>query len=215
MSKAFINRVSSFEPSTGIFSVFSALSPGDDDPDFGTSVVTLLPDHDINKLLDTANKGDSALVLIKSVEQVEGKVRKIINTCEPSCTEDVAAWQDLTVGKRPQAYYDYKKRRVERTMERIFNAFPEYRGHLKTYDSASVLTFRDYLHNYDGSAYGIKQKMGQYNLFGKLPLRNLYAAGQSALLPGIIGAMMSSFIIGRFLIKEEQYNSFLRRNLCN
>ena len=100
-------------------------------------------------------------------------------------------------------------------MERIFTTFPQYRGRLKAYDSASILTFRDYLNNYDGSAYGIKQKMGQYNLFGKLPLRNLYAAGQSSLLPGIIGAMMSSFIVGRSLIKEEQYNSFLRRYLCS
>jgi phytoene dehydrogenase-like protein len=215
MSKAFMNRVASFEPAAGFFSVFSALDPGDDDPDFDASIVTLLPDNDINKLLDAASEGDSALVLIRSVEHEGGRIHKVINTCEPSAPEDVASWKDFAVGKRPQAYYDYKKRKVERTMERIFTTFPAYRGHLKAYDSASILTFRDYLHNYDGSAYGIKQKMGQYNLFGKLPLRNLYAAGQNSLLPGIIGAMMSSFIVGRSLIKEEQYNSFLRRNLCS
>jgi len=75
--------------------------------------------------------------------------------------------------------------------------------------------FRDYLNNYDGSAYGIKQKVGQYSLRGKLPLHNLYAAGQSSLLQGIIGAMMSSFIIGRSILKEKQYNKFLNQNLCN
>ncbi len=215
LSKAFMNRVASFEPSSGFFSVFSALAPGDDDPDFDASIITLLPNNDINELLDAASEGDSALVLIKSVEQEGEKIHKVINTCEPSAPEHVAAWKNLTVGKRPQAYYDYKQRKVDRTMERIFTAFPQYRGRLKAYDSSSILTFRDYLNNYDGSAYGIKQKMGQYNLFGKLPLRNLYAAGQSSLLPGIIGAMMSSFIVGRSLIKEEQYNSFLRRYLCS
>jgi phytoene dehydrogenase-like protein len=214
LSKAFLNRVGSFEPSAGFFSVYSALESGDDDPAFDASIITLLPDRDISKLLDAANAGDSALVLIKSVEQEGEKTFKVINTCEPSAPREVAAWKDLAPGTRPQAYYDYKKKKVERTMERIFTTFPEYRGRLKPYDSASVLTFRDYLNNTDGSAYGIKQKMGQYNLFGKLPLRNIYAAGQSSLLPGIIGAMMSSFIVGRSLIKEEQYNSFLRRNLC-
>ena len=69
-------------------------------------------------------------------------------------------------------------------------------------DAASPLTFRDYLNSPDGSAYGVKQKIGQFNLFGRLPLRNTYAAGQSALLPGLVGAMMSSFILARKLLEE-------------
>ncbi|MEK7308396.1 MAG: hypothetical protein AAB089_04930, partial [Nitrospirota bacterium] len=60
-----------------------------------------------------------------------------------------------------------------------------------------------------------KQKINQYNLLGKLPLRNLYAAGQSSVLPGIIGAMMSSFIVGRTILEKEKYNEFLNQNLCN
>ena len=215
LSGAFRDRVSAFEPSTGFFSVFAALGPGDDDPDFDSSIITLVPDNDINKLMDDANEGDSALVLIRSIEREGGKTHKVISTCEPSAPGQVAEWKDSKVGRRPQAYRDYKQKKVEHTIERIFAAFPEYKGRLKAYDSASVLTFRDYLNNYDGSAYGIKQKMGQYNLFGKLPIRNLYAAGQSSLLPGIIGAMMSSFIVGRSIIKEEQYYSFIRRNLCS
>ena len=65
---------------------------------------------------------------------------------------------------------------------------PECRD-MRVIDSASSLTYRDYLHNPDGSAYGIRQKIGQFNLVGRLPLSNLYAAGQSALLPGVMGAM--------------------------
>jgi phytoene dehydrogenase-like protein len=76
-----------------------------------------------------------------------------------------------------------------------------------------VLTFRDFLNNHDGSAYGIKQKVNQFNLKGKLPLRNLYAAGQSSLLPGIIGAMMSSLIVGRSIVDAARYNKFLLKNL--
>jgi phytoene dehydrogenase-like protein len=128
---------------------------------------------------------------------------------------DIEAWKDSSTGMRPQAYYDYKKKKVEKTVERILKVFPQYKGRLKVIDSASMLTFRDYLNSPDGSAYGIKQKVGQYNLVGKLHLRNLYAAGQSSLLPGIVGAMMSSFIVARSIIKEDQYNRFLSQNLCN
>ncbi len=215
LSRAFINRVSSFESSTGFFSVFTILEGEYEEPDFEETITTLLPGSDVNELLTPASDSDSALVLIKSIERAGDKTYKIINTFEPSCFMDIEAWKDSSTGMRPQAYYDYKKKKVEKTVERILKVFPQYKGRLKVIDSASMLTFRDYLNSPDGTAYGIKQKVGQYNLVGKLPLRNLYAAGQSSLLPGIVGAMMSSFIVARSIIKEDQYNRFLRQNLCN
>jgi len=78
-----------------------------------------------------------------------------------------------------------------------------------------MLTYRDYLNSPDGSAYGIKQKVGQYNLIGKLPVRNLFAAGQSSLLPGIAGAMMSSFIVTRAVLGKDHFNRFVGEALCN
>jgi all-trans-retinol 13,14-reductase len=215
LSRAFINRVSSFESSTGFFSVFTILEGDYEEPDFGETITTLLPGSDVNELITPASDSDSALVLIKSIERAGDKTYKVINTFEPSCFMDIEAWKASVTRMRPQAYNDYKKKKVEKTVERILKVFPQYKGRLKVIDSASMLTFRDYLNSPDGSAYGIKQKAGQYNLVGKLPLRNLYAAGQSALLPGIVGAMMSSFIVARSIIKEDQYNRFLSQNLCN
>ena len=80
-------------------------------------------------------------------------------------------------------------------------------------DAASVLTFRDYLYSPEGNAYGIKQKRGQFNLFGKLPLVNLYVAGQSAVLPGIVGAMLSSFIVARNILGKEKLSCFIEGSL--
>ena len=57
--------------------------------------------------------------------------------------------------------------------------------------------------------------MGQFNLFGKLPLVNIYVAGQSAVLPGIVGAMLSSFIVARNLIGKEKFNHFIEGELVN
>ncbi|MDZ4198969.1 MAG: hypothetical protein U1E27_06760, partial [Kiritimatiellia bacterium] len=71
----------------------------------------------------------------------------------------------------------------------------------------------DYLHSPDGSAYGIRQKVGQFNLMGRLPIRNLYLAGQSALLPGIVGAMMSSFIVTRAILDKDLFNAWIRERL--
>ncbi len=215
LSRAFIDRVSAFESSTGFFTVFAALDPAYQEPDFGTKIVSLLPHNDINRLLDPVYSESSALVLIKSIEQVRRKTYRTINTFEPSFLKHFESWKDSKTGRRPRAYQEYKKTRVNNIMQRIFRAFPDYKDRLEVIDAASVLSFRDYLNNPDGSAYGIKQKVSQLNLIGKLPLHNLYAAGQSALLPGIIGAMMSSLLVGRSLISEDRYNRFLSRNLCN
>ena len=227
LSKAFINRVSSFESSVGFFSVFAVLEADNvadlptgqagstlrEEPEFDDSIFSIFPHCDVNQILDPEYRGASALVLIRSIEQTEKKFYKTINIFETSFLEHVKEWENSKTGMRPPAYQDYKKNKVENMMGRIFNVFPKYKDRIKVIDSASVLTFRDYLNNPDGSAYGIKQKVNQYNLIGKLPLRNLYAAGQSSLLPGIIGAMMSSFIIGRAILKEEQYNKFLSKSL--
>ncbi len=212
-SKAFVNRVSSFESSTGFFSVFTVLGPEYEEPHFDDTVFSILPCCDMNELLDLQYRGTPALLLIKAVEEVRGKDRKTIVALEPSSLEHVKVWEESQTGKRPPEYQEYKRQRVDNIMKRIFSMFPEYEHNLEVLDSASVLTFRDYLHNFDGSAYGIKQKMGQFNLMGQLPVRNLYAAGQSALLPGILGAMLSSFIVGQHIIDEEKYNKFLCRNL--
>jgi phytoene dehydrogenase-like protein len=212
-SKAFGSRVSSFEPSAGFFSVFAVHKPGSKDPDPDASIVSLFPDADVNNLLDPAYQGTPALVMIKSPDQAEGSAGKGICILEPSFVGQVAAWSDTRRGNRPQAYLDYKKARVEAIKEHVFSVFPAYRETLEVLDAGSMLTFKDYLNSPDGSAYGVKQKMGQFNLIGKLPLHNLYAAGQSAVLPGIIGGMMSSLIVGRALLGKERYGKLLSKAL--
>lgn len=213
VSRAFAERISDFESSAGFFSVFAVLAPDYEEPDFESSILSIFPHCDINGLLDPAYKGEPALAIIKSVEHTRDKTYKTITAFEISFLEHVKEWEDSKTGKRPHTYQDYKKSRVDAIISRIIKVFPQYKDKLKVVDSASVLTFRDYLNSPDGSAYGIKQKVSQLNLMGRLPLRNLYAAGQSSLLPGIIGAMMSSFIVGRTILDENKYREFLFRNL--
>jgi all-trans-retinol 13,14-reductase len=213
-SKAFASRVSSFESSAGFFSLFAALKPGSTDPIPETSLLSLFPDADVNNLLDPAYKGMPALVIIKSPASTQGNGEQGICILEPSFFEQVSGWSNTRRGKRPQAYLDYKQARIETIKEHIFSVIPEYRESLDIIDAGSMLTFKEYLNSPDGSAYGVKQKLGQFNLIGKLPLHNLFAAGQSSLLPGIIGAMMSSLIVGRSMLGKEQYGKLLGQASC-
>jgi phytoene dehydrogenase-like protein len=136
-----------------------------------------------------------------------------VTVLEPSFPEHVAAWRDSGLRRRPAEYEAYKAARVAGILERMGRYRPDYRGGLRVLDAASVLTYRDYLHSPDGSAYGIKQKIGQFNLFGRLPVRNLYAAGQSSLLPGLAGSMMSSFVALRSILGRDAMGRFIQENL--
>ncbi len=210
-SKAFANRIASFESSVGIFTAFAMLKQDAQDPYPDAGISSIFPMDDVNLLLDPSYHRDPAMVIIKMPVQQNG--RQGICILEPSFPDEVGRWTGSGRRKRPQEYLDYKQLRTEAISDHLFRVFPAYRGNLQIVDSASMLTFKDYLNSPDGSAYGIKQKMGQFNLIGKLPLHNLFAAGQSALLPGIIGAMMSSLIVGRALIGKGQYGKLLKQTV--
>jgi phytoene dehydrogenase-like protein len=217
LSKAFVERVSDFESSVGIFSVYGVVerneSPSGAEAAFGPSILSLFPISEIDKLIDPGHRGDQALVVMRSLEKVGEKTYAVLNACEVSFVERFQKWRDSRRGMRPAAYLEYKQERVEKITDRILEAYPEYRGSYRAVDAATPLTFRDYLNSPDGSAYGVKQKIGQFNLLGRLPLRNAYAAGQSSLLPGLVGAMMSSFVVGRKLLGKERYSALLRERL--
>ena len=212
LSKAFVDRVSSFQTSNGFFSCFGVVK-NVDPLAFGPSIVSLLPCPDLNALLNPSYKGKPALAVIRSAEEAGDKTHCVITAFEPEFFSNISQWADSSVGRRPVAYTEYKARKVEEITRRICNLYPQYAQEFSVLDAASVLTFRDYLFAPEGNAYGIKQKMGQFNLFGKLPLVNLYVAGQSAVLPGIMGAMLSSFIVARSLIGKEKYNHFIEGRL--
>lgn len=214
-SRAFAARINSYEPSAGFFSLFARIKPGCLDPEPDSAIVSLFPDNDVNNLLDPLYQGVPALVMIKSPEPVAAGAGRGICILEPSFCPQVAQWSDSAIGRRGAGYQAYKEQRIAAITEHIYRVLPAYRDALEVLDAGSMLTYRDYLHSHDGSAYGIKQKMRQFNLIGRLPLHNLYAAGQSALLPGIIGAMMSALIVGRSILGRDDYGRLLGGAACS
>ncbi len=210
VSRAFAERIGGFRPSVGFFGLFAdadgaSSALGDD------TVMSLFPGTDFDRLMDPRNPGPRPMVIMPSFEPAAGGTRRTLTALELSFPGDVAAWSGTQTGRRPDSYRDYKAARVEAMMRRMGAALggPFASDGLRVLDSASMLTFRDYLHSPDGSAYGIAQRAAQINLFGRLPVRNLYAAGQSALLPGLAGAMMSGFMVARMMLGREAYESTL------
>ena len=219
LTKAFRNRVNLFEPSNGFFSVYGIVkrdeSSNTQNNDFEPAIISLFPTSDVNQLVSHKYTGLPALIIMKSIENFKGKTHHVINASEVSFPNHVSAWKNSKTKKRPPEYLEYKKHRIKSIHKRIVETYPEYKESYKIIDAASMLTFKDYLNSPYGSAYGVKQKIGQINLFGRLLLRNIYAAGQSSVLPGLVGAMLSSFVVGRNIVGKESFNNFIKNRLSS
>jgi phytoene dehydrogenase-like protein len=220
LSKAFQERVHDFQASNSFFTVYCALeTPGE------TGAITLasiLPDSDLNTML-TCNDPepvDGPMMVLRSRERGADGPVNTVTALEVAFPETTNQWFNTKLKRRPPEYYEYKRKRTESIVDRIHRYIPDS-DDLRVIDSASSLTYRDYLHSPDGSAYGIRQKIGQINLAGRLPLANIYAAGQSALLPGVIGAMMSAFFVCRGILGRDVFREYISggdfsgRSICS
>ncbi len=211
LRKALIHRVEEFQSSCSFFAAFGTRTgKGSKGAD---SIMGMFSSTNMDAMLDAEHPDDTAILLLRTEEMVKGKNMQVFTALEPSFCQDTEAWADSKATKREAAYYDYKEKKTRR-MEQYLKDYFETEGEkfeIKT--SSSMLTYRDYLLSPDGSAYGIKQLIGQFNLFGRLPLRNMYVIGQSALLPGVAGAMMSAFIVARSVEDKAKVDAHIARGL--
>lgn len=116
--------------------------------------------------------------------------------------DDVKPWADTfnTVSKednRGRAYEDFKKRKAESLIDLVEEKFPELRKAIKSYYTATPLSYKDYIGNDDGSMYGItKDYSNPLKTFisPRTKIPNLYLTGQNLNLHGILGATMSGLV---------------------
>jgi phytoene dehydrogenase-like protein len=204
---AFFRRIADFVDTPGFFTVFARLD-GPPDPAAARSIVSLYPENDINRLSLLRPPGPGALAILHApTPAADGST--VITAFEPMYWQDVAQWSDSRTGQRPPDYQAWKEAKTREIHNRILAFFPGYRGRLALITAASPLTYRDHLHCHHGCAYGIKHRPGQFNLLGPTRLRNLHAAGQSAILPGVLGTIVASLMVGRMILGENVFRKFI------
>ncbi len=207
----FIDRVDEFEESCGFFTVFGVIEPKLEG--FKQQLTSYLTDTDLDVLMspDRPDVTATGIILAEETGQ-DGKIYQTMTAFENVYEKETERWKNTTHANRPADYAEYKKAKTQDLFRKALKVHPELEGRVRILDSSSMLTYRDYLSPY-GSAYGIRQKLGQQNLFGRLPIRNFYVIGQNALLPGAMGAMLSAFIVWRKLAGEDLYWGMLKKHL--
>lgn len=107
---------------------------------------------------------------------------------------------------RPPAYTTWKNRKAERLRAYIEARLPEI-GPVILHESASELTMRRWIAGSTGSMYGIAHTVSTLPLLPVTKLGGFMLAGQSILLPGILGGIISAALAVGFL---KGHNTTLR-----
>lgn len=132
--------------------------------------------------------------------------------------EEVAQWKDTyntvsNVNDRGETYNEFKKRKAEILLDAVERKFPGLRDSIKSYYTATPLSYRDYIGNDDGSLYGIvKDYKSALKTFisPRTKLPNLYLTGQNLNLHGILGASMSAIVTCCALLENDNVITKIR-----
>ena len=125
--------------------------------------------------------------------------------------EEVKKWEHSfnTVSAeedRGPEYEEFKKQKAEKLLDIVEKKFPGLRNHIRSYYTATPLSFRDYIGTDDGSLYGIvKDYKDPLKTFisPRTKLPNLYFTGQNLNLHGILGAAMSGLVTCSAFLKND------------
>lgn len=187
--------VDKYEESLSFFSLFATIQTPNPIPCALTSYLT---SDNLNTIISPDSK-DCAMAILTGSELVGNNKVNILCAFESEFPKEANRWKNISFRNKDESYQQYKNSRAELMIKKIEKVYPEYAGKINILCTSSTLTFEDYIPPL-GSAYGIMHKVGEQSLFGRLPVRNFYAVGQSALMPGVVGAMLSSFIMARCLL---------------
>lgn len=105
--------------------------------------------------------------------------------------------------RRAGEYLEYKEMETADTIERLLECYPEMRGKIRVADSATRYTYERYTGTPGGSMYGVKHSVNQIKLSSMTSIRGLYLAGQSILMPGVMGGAVSGVVTAANIIGLE------------
>lgn len=125
--------------------------------------------------------------------------------------EELAGWQNTRTGKRPDSYNSAKHQLAERILSVVKTQWPAPNTKIEIKASYTPLTYRDYTLTAQGSTYGFKKSIDALysaRIGATTRVKGLFMAGQSVIIPGMLGSVISSVnvcctILGREMLINE------------
>jgi all-trans-retinol 13,14-reductase len=129
----------------------------------------------------------------------------------PSHKDDgVDQWHRSYRGKRPGAYKEWKMKIADALLAHIHANCPELGKQALYSECATPLTLKDHTNSNTGALYGVKHKVGQFNPLFITRSKDFFIAGQAVTAPGVLGSMVSAFLVCGHIIGHQQLRNELQ-----
>jgi all-trans-retinol 13,14-reductase len=133
-------------------------------------------------------------IFLSPTDFEDGRARALSILC-PMGWEEWLPWEQTTRASRPPAYGAFKQRVALTLLKRLEEHYPGISRQIDFWQAATPVTFRDYTGTWQGGTYGIKkncQSLREATLSVRTRLANFFLAGQSIVLPGVVGVTISA-----------------------
>ncbi len=142
-------------------------------------------------------KFPQSLNIFPVADSVDQKYTRGLSVLSYMDFDEVSQWGDSQVEQRSEDYQTFKEQKSLRIIDELESIFPGIRGKIKSYATATPLTFRDYTGTRRGAIYGIERDFQNPNksiIFSKTKVPNLYLTGQNLSLHGMLGVSMGALL---------------------
>lgn len=191
--KTFRRRMTSAENTCGMFTAQLSIKPGTLRYFAHNAFVYDRPN--VWTMSETNDPVKGVMISARVPEDGTDCLRQI-DLLTPMPWHECNAWAETTVGHRGDDYKTFCHSKAEQCIALAEQYIPGLHEMVEQCYTSTPLTYRDYLGNPEGGAFGMRKDCRASMLsFHSVstPLPNLFLTGQSIILPGIEGVTMTAF----------------------
>lgn len=194
--KSFANRIRNMRNTVSAFTLFLTFKDGE--VPYMNHNLRYYPTGDVWGLsYYNADKFPQDFGLFPVADSIDEKYTRSASAISFMEYDEMKEWENTSIEERGSSYENFKEEKSQKMIALLEEAMPGISSSIKSYSAGTPLTLRDYTATHKGSIYGILRDSGNPNesiLFPQTKVPNLFMAGQSLSLHGMLGTTMSAIL---------------------
>ncbi|MBO4646073.1 MAG: NAD(P)/FAD-dependent oxidoreductase [Bacteroidales bacterium] len=195
LRKRYQQRITLLPNSFGVFTVHLLLSEGK--VRYRNRNLFIHENADLWEPQTTAGSRIRSLGVHFAVPEDGAEHTRNIDLFFPMEWGEVAAWAGTVRGQRGEEYEAFKQRKAEGAIRLATQYISDLQGNIEKIITSTPLTYHDYTHTWQGSAYGLRKNCEQL-MTTLLPIRtpvpNLFLTGQNVNFHGVLGVSITALM---------------------
>jgi all-trans-retinol 13,14-reductase len=205
------DRINVVHPSTAHLCLYVGLNRSDEELKLPKNNVWFYDNYNFDNLFENADLNDALKFAYISFPSAKDPLWKTVKpeqaTIQAVGQANYEWFQDFENEKwmnRGEAYTEMKSKFKEKMLEKLYEFYPQIRGHVVCTEVSSPLSTKHFTNYQHGEIYGLEHSPERFKLKSLLPkssIKGLYLVGQDIVTVGVGGALASSLLCSVSILK--------------